>query len=315
MNNFQKLGEPTNMRNQNIHGWLSFFLFSISVGGIFSFIYPIVTFKFQEYEFNYLLAGGDLFSAFSLCFISLYALIAFRKKKANAVFLGKVYIILCLVSNLLALILGSYEYNVFNGLTQVVRSIIWTVIWYTYLCKSEQVKELFPVAQRKVYKRDYCMLLSLILIYASCFVLGTYSSQYFIDLHEKNAIENFQLGENDYTDGVIAFTAPQGITCEKYDTEDNTSYHELGVSDSINITIVSGYDTDNTDQAFETYWKDWQDTDMETYKMNVLANKKYKIKNGHCRFRATRYEAEVPVIWEFALLFDKHSGKVCVFSC
>ena len=41
--------------NENIHGWLSFFLFCIGLRGAFNFIYLLATFKIQDYSFNYIL--------------------------------------------------------------------------------------------------------------------------------------------------------------------------------------------------------------------------------------------------------------------
>lgn len=300
--------------DSNIQGWLLFFLFSITVGGVFSFIYPIVTFKFQEYVFNYFLAGADLFFAFSLFSFSIYTLIAFWKRKPNAVFCGKAYIVLCLASNLFLLLIGNYEENGIGSFAQIVRSLIWTSIWYIYLCKSEQVKRHIPVGYRKVYKRDYCILYSIVFIYILCICLGIATQKQFIALHEKDMIEKKNLSENDYTDGTIIFTVPEGFRCHKRETENNINYHELEKNDSISISIVSDYDTKNTNQNFEYYWNNWRDMEMKEYENTVLASTKYTIYDSYCHFRSIRYETESPVIWDFALLFNERSGKVCLFS-
>lgn len=74
------------LETTRIHGWLSFFLFSIIVGGLISAIYPIITFDIEEYWGSYVLGMTDIVSGIMLFALAIYTLMAFCKRKPNAVF-------------------------------------------------------------------------------------------------------------------------------------------------------------------------------------------------------------------------------------
>ena len=90
--------------------------------------------------------------------------------------------------------------------------------------------------------------------------------------------------------------------------------HILEKGDSIHITITGGYDTQNTNSNFEYYWNNWKDSEMNNHTNVILENSKYTIHDNYCHFRSIRYEADTPIVWSFALLFNEYSGKVCVCS-
>ena len=77
------------LETTRIHGWLSFFLFSIFVGGLVSAIYPIITFNIEDYWGSYVLGMTDIASGVMLFALAVYTLVAFCKRKPNAVFFGK----------------------------------------------------------------------------------------------------------------------------------------------------------------------------------------------------------------------------------
>lgn len=299
--------------NEDIHGWLSFFLFCIGVGGAFRVIYLAATFKIQEYGFNFILFGSDLFWALSMCGLSVYTLVAFWKRSPDAVFIGKAYSILCFITNVFFLVIGKFEEQGLDSLSSTLSALMWTTIWYVYFSKSPQVKRLIPMTYRRVLKYDYYIIISIVAIYSLGIMSGTAMRQYFIDLHEKNIVSKLHLGKNDYTDGIIAFTAPKGFTCRKYENEGIIS-HILEKGDSIHITIAGGYDAQNTNSNFEYYWNNWKDSEMNDYVNVILENHKYTIHDNYCHFRSIRYEADTPIVWSFALLFNEYSGKVCVCS-
>ena len=299
--------------NENIHGWLSFFLFCIGLRGAFNFIYLLATFKIQDYSFNYILLGSNFLVALLMWGLSVYTLIAFWKRSTNAVFLGKNYAILCFIANLASLIIGDFEEYGIGNLSRILSASMWCVAWYIYFSKSAQVKRLIPVLYRKPFKCDNYIIAFILSIYSLGIGLGIITQQYFTDLHEKNIVSKLHLGKNDYTDGVIVFTAPEGFTCHKYENEGITS-HILEKGDSIHITITGGYDTQNTNSNFEYYWNNWKDSEMNNHTNVILENSKYTIHDNYCHFRSIRYEADTPIVWSFALLFNEYSGKICVCS-
>ena len=299
--------------NENIHGWLSFFLFCIGVGGAFNFIFLLVTFTPQEYNFNYILLGSDLLGALLMWGLSVYILVAFWRRTTNAVFLGKTYAVLCFILNIVLSIVGDFEDYAIGSSSHSLSASMWSVVWYIYFSKSSQVKRLIPVLYRKPFKYDNYIIAFILSIYSLGIGLGIITQQYFTDLHEKNIVSKLHLGKNDYTDGVIFFTAPEGFTCHKYENEGITS-HILEKGDSIHITITGGYDTQNTNSNFEYYWNNWKDSEMNNHTNVILENSKYTIHDNYCHFRSIRYEADTPIVWSFALLFNEYSGKVCVCS-
>lgn len=299
--------------NENIHGWLSFFLFCIGVGGAFNFIFLLVTFTPQEYDFNYILLGSDLLGALLMWGLSVYILVAFWRRTTNAVFLGKTYAVLCFILNIVLSIVGDFEDYAIGSSSHSLSASMWSVVWYIYFSKSLQVKRLIPVLYRKPFKCDNYIIAFILSIYSLGIGLGIITQQYFTDLHEKNIVSKLHLGKNDYTDGVIVFTAPEGFTCHKYENEGITS-HILEKGDSIHITITGGYDTQNTNSNFEYYWNNWKDSEMNNHTNVILENSKYTIHDNYCHFRSIRYEADTPIVWSFALLFNEYSGKVCVCS-
>lgn len=109
--------------------WLSFFLFQVFVGGLISLIYPIVTFKLEDYGGSYILAMSDISIGILSFILAIQTLKAFSNRKRNAVFLGVSYMIICVVSNLLIVFSGSYEQTGMDGAPSIMRSLIWSGIW------------------------------------------------------------------------------------------------------------------------------------------------------------------------------------------
>ena len=245
--------------------------------------------------------------------LSVYILVAFWRRTTNAVFLGKTYAVLCFILNIVLSIVGDFEDYAIGSSSHSLSASMWSVVWYIYFSKSSQVKRLIPVLYRKPFKCDNYIIAFILSIYSLGIGLGIITQQYFTDLHEKNIVSKLHLGKNDYTDGVIVFTAPEGFTCHKYENEGITS-HILEKGDSIHITITGGYDTQNTNSNFEYYWNNWKDSEMNNHTNVILENSKYTIHDNYCHFRSIRYEADTPIVWSFALLFNEYSGKVCVCS-
>lgn len=50
------------------------------------------------------------------------------------------YVVVTFITNILALISGEFEETGLGSLPRIVRSLVWGVIWFSYLTYSEQVK-------------------------------------------------------------------------------------------------------------------------------------------------------------------------------
>lgn len=120
--------------NTNIHGWLSFFIFAIALGGLISAFSSVATYNAEDYAGSIWLGSIDVFLGFGLLAIAIYTIYAFCQRKPNAVFYGRLYVILVFVTNIISVI-GSEDAG-FSELNQAVRGIIWGTVWFFYLLLS-----------------------------------------------------------------------------------------------------------------------------------------------------------------------------------
>ncbi|MBR1792543.1 MAG: hypothetical protein IJ764_02770 [Bacteroidales bacterium] len=152
--------------DDEVHGWVRFVLITIGLGGIISFLYPLIQQLSQPQIDNSLLGWSDAVEGALFLVLAIYAIVQMAKKRPNGVFLMKSYLIVCFVSNLLGIILydngdGS---DFFYNLPRMRSTTIWTAIWYTFLCVSPQIKRLFPKEKRKVKRVDKWLVASFLLI-------------------------------------------------------------------------------------------------------------------------------------------------------
>lgn len=306
--------------NTNIHGWLSFFFFAIAVGGLISAIYPIATFNAADYAGNIWLGAIDILMGIGMLAIASYTIYAFTQRKPNAVFYGRLYVVLVFVTNIISLI-GNPDAGL-GGVKQTFRGIIWGIIWFLYLLYSEQVQEVIPKSFRKVSKFDWGVLAAIIVIPFLCFAIGMSNLNAEVENREsmEAEIREVPLADNERTDGKIIFAIPDGFQCESEEVEpmpgSKLMLFSLNNESIGNGTICSDYDNDSSIKNFDEYWKGWEGEDDKKYpKTNV--DRGSKTINGHnCMYRVIRYNVNgIHVYWRFHILFDDLSGKCCVVSC
>ena len=303
-------------QNTEIRGWLSFFLFSIIAGGFISFIYPIITYNSQEYSGSFFLSIADPVQGFMLFGLACYTLYSFINRETNAVFLAKTYLTVIFIVNLLLVIIGGYEQNGLGSLPQLIRSLIWAVIWFIFLHQSTVVQEVIPVEYRKAKHIDYYIIAAIIIVPLLLIALGLKEIYSTHEEQQANFIENTVLGANEYTDGKIIFKCDDGFSCEKEEIQDPPiTIYRLENESLASITICSDYDTDVTLSNFNSYCENWEDESIKDYKSTVIENRTDAI-NGHDYFVQTKkYTVDENVLfWHFVLLFDKQTGKVAVIS-
>lgn len=295
-----------------IHGWLTFFLFSIAVGGLFSALYPILTYNVTEYDGSHFLAICDVALGIMLFALACYVIYSFCKRKSNAVFLAKMYVVVTFTSNTLLLLGGGYEDTGLGSLPQIIRSLVWGIIWFLYLSFSEQVQDIIPKSYRKTFSRDYYFMVAFIIIPILCISIGIGDIFSQRNEQEKEFISKTELNYNEYTDGRIIFTKPDGFTCEKQELEDpKITLFDLE-SEYGYIRIVSDYDTDVSVKNFNSYWDGWEDDELKDIAYKEILNEKRKINGNPYFIKSVLYETENPIKWDFAMLFNPQTGKVCV---
>lgn len=301
--------------NQSIKGWLTFFLFSIGLGGIISAIYPIATYNVAEYEGSHFLALSDVVIGVMLLALASYTIYSFVKRKPNSVFLGKMYVIIVLVTNVISLLGGELEETGFESSKGAIRGIFWGVIWLMYLIFSKQVQEIIPKSYRKVFNRDYYIIVAFVVISLLCIGLGVVEGVKSSYRSETEFISSSELAYNEYTDGIIIFAKPFGYTCEKQEIDDpEITLYVLDVENEATITICSDYDSDISASNFSSYWENWRDESLEDIRFREIVDAKRTINGNPCFIKTIEYQTEVPINWDFVLLFNKETDKVCVVS-
>ena len=147
MENTSNLIPPT-PKQKYVRGWLSFFLFVVGFGSLFSLIMSIVGFSSVDNVgfITCLFSGIDILFSLGLVALAGYTIYAFLYIRPNAVFLGKLYVIIIFISNMLVLLSGEMPDTGWDSLPQVVKALVWSFIWFSYLCVSRQVENLFPLS-------------------------------------------------------------------------------------------------------------------------------------------------------------------------
>ena len=303
--------------NTSIHGWLSFFLFILTLGGLISGLYPIATFNVSEYDGNYYLAWGDVAFGILLLAVATLTVYSFIQRKPDAVFLGKTYQVAVFASSLLNLLLGGYSADGVGSMPQLIRSLVWSVIWFCYLTFSNQVNEVIPKSYRRINSKDFCLAGALLFVPLLLMAIGLSN---ILNSREKEAeafLERIELSEDERSDGRIVFEIPRGFTCEEnFVTEYNLKIYYLESEDIGSITLCSDYDGDKSKKNFLDYCENWEDEDAKDYSSEIVTDDTRTANGNSYYYRAKKYDINgSEVFWRFCLMFDTASSKVCIISC
>lgn len=136
--------EVMNDENHTIGGWLAFFLWiGIGFGALMSVV--IVCLSFSELLISTWLVVAQLVTLLCLCTIAISTIVAFYKRKSNAKALAYTYIATIVIDGIFAIamyfaIADAQEMNLIDS----IRSILWGIIWGTYLASSTRVEHIVP---------------------------------------------------------------------------------------------------------------------------------------------------------------------------
>ena len=301
-------------KDRQIGGWLSFFLFVVGMGAALTVIFTFYNFSFASYDMGlgevvaYVCAAVDILFSLGIGGLAVYTILAFHKKRPNAVFLGKSYVIVIFLSNSLILLSGEYEDTGLGSLTQIIKALVWGIIWFTYLSVSQQVSDIFPKEERKIPKRDKYIVGSLLV--TPLLLIGV---SLLISLGSMVPRMDISLSAGEATDGNIAFRMPDNFMYEKIDTLGSV-YHTFAQGDSIWGTIIGLYDTNSSEEYFKECVDSWRDTSLDGYDFSV-DNTVFKVVNHNLmRTQTIRYATQRPLLWNFATLFSPETGKACIVS-
>ena len=187
--------------NTQIKGWLIFFLLAIFVGGLISAISSFTNFNAADYGGNIWIGAVDIFIGVCLFAIAIYTIYAFIQRKPNALFYGRLYVFLVFTTNIISAFGGDLE---FGTVKQVVRGVIWSIIWFFYLLLSNQVQRVIPKSFRKVKTSDWSILAVFIMIPILCFAIGVanlnfkgYSTENITQKNHENPLTDTVIVDND----------------------------------------------------------------------------------------------------------------------
>lgn len=298
--------------DEKIHGWLKFFLiFFVGIGSIASLIISIATFEAGD---NFWISSSDIVFATIYLVTAVLTLVAFHKRDTDAVFLAKTFVVLCFASNLLGLFATDGEVGSDKIITRLIRSIIWCCIWFIYLCNSNQVESLIPGSYRKTKTRDWIIIAAVVLLPFICIGLGVASDKKTHAETEVVALSNLNLSDNQFTDGRIVLTTPNGTDCDESMAEGTKVFTISDAETGADVTVVSDYDTDITKKNFNNYWRGWKSDELDEIHYEVIKDDKKSTEDITVFYKLIRAELENPVDWEFALVFHHRTGKVCLIS-
>lgn len=134
--------------------WLKLFLFVILYCGFGSILAPV--FHWDYFDQNREVIGYGLI-VFGLLqtVLALQTINAFRKRKRDAVLLGKLSTIIICVADFLYVLTNCDGSVGINQYAPFVRGLVTAIIWLIYLCVSKRVDAIIPSYCRKSFKRDY----------------------------------------------------------------------------------------------------------------------------------------------------------------
>lgn len=133
--------ERATKEHLTISGWLAIFLWLVIGGGAIASLILSILDVYRDFNFIILL----YYLIFLPCIIlTAYLTIkGFYKRDPKAVSLAKTYIAIKAIDTISSIIM-SVILDDYTGIQQIVRSMIWCGIWYSYIVDSKKVKVLIP---------------------------------------------------------------------------------------------------------------------------------------------------------------------------
>ena len=149
-----------------IKGFFGFYLFwSIPIGVILTLIRTFATFDSSAYASSDFLLAFDMFFTAFYVVTCIYVIYAFVKCKPDAVFMAKFQLLMLFLSNVIVVISGETENTSFTG-------IIWSIIFFLYVCFSDDVKDRIPKETRKLTKFTKIFFPASLITVCICFLIG-----------------------------------------------------------------------------------------------------------------------------------------------
>lgn len=304
----------------SISGWLGFFLFAIGAGAVISTIFILATTNSDEYAGNMWLTMADPIIALCGLGVAIYTIYAFNKRKPNAVFFAKLYLIIIFATNIFALIGGEFDSTGLNTAKRAVQGVIFSIFWFIYLCVSKQVEQVIPSSFRKATKRDWLTAIGILVLPFLMLGIGLVQITSIVNERDKKSEEilSIPISEHERTDGKIIFTIPYSFSCTESDVEIEQGL-TIKLFDLENEQVASGYlcsDYDDMNQSkFNEYRENWKEEDVKYKTETPVDNGVREVNGNKCFYKVVSYDMMgAQVYWRFYILYNQSTGKVAVAS-
>lgn len=296
--------------NTRIHGWFAFFIFALALGGLFSLVYPFVTYKASDYIGSALLGMTDIVMGVVLAVVALWAIVSLCRRSPASIFWAKFYTVLVLLTNGLALWLGEAQSG---EMKMEVRGIVWAIVWFAYLTCSQQVQEVIPKCYRRAGVRTWVCAGLLLMLPLGFFAAGVVDAV--IGYQGNVEILQSELSDGELTDGHVVFDKLDGWSfgLSKVDDVNVCSFTN---DQELVMTLVSALDADASKDNFIQTAAACANADFEKLAHRIVLDDMDTV-NGHVRhYRIVQYDRDdsVPVFWHFACMFDRDTGKVVIVN-
>ena len=135
----------------DIKGFFAFFVYwAIPISLILTLINFISSYNSADYAGSFFLKAFDVVFILFYVYFCIYTIYAFVKRKPDAVFFAKYLLIILFLTNLISLLTGNTDNGPLDNVPRILTSILWSIIFYVFLCCSEDVKDRIPKETRKV---------------------------------------------------------------------------------------------------------------------------------------------------------------------
>lgn len=234
--------------DEPIGGWLALFLY-LGIGG------GIVLTAIQTFSE---LAKGNLppllnwlFIGFTIVYFALgiFTITAFHKRNPDAVALAKTFVVITFISGVVGLIGEDY--------TAAIRTLIWSLVWFAFLCTSTKTERIIPRSYRKFSTRCW------ILIIATCVLAGSLVGAVIWEVNKKREglqtmsqnLLSLNLAPGEYSNGEFIVKIPEGFNYSEQ-LEDGMKILQFSSSNT-NIVMYGTYESFGINDFNDT-WKEFE---------------------------------------------------------
>lgn len=316
---------------KGVGGWLSFFIFTLVVSIVIDFIVGIEDISSVVSATDILTSSKIWLGTLDVLFFAgiigfiMYTIYSLSTLKPNAVSLAKMALVMTFTNNLLLVIFTSIsgqeipESTIFSNSSVLIRSLIFSVIWFWYLSVSKRVKNTYPPQTRKTYTIDKILFFGILAIPIVIYLIG------FIGLAAQNSTvmnisQSFEikraLVENEYSDGRIFFKKPLDLEIKK-EYIGVAPVFVLSKDEDMSITLVSDLlDTDHK-KYFDEFYNEAYDGLSQGYELDYTVLKEEQTTNANGLEyikKSIRIDGEDTIIWTLMILFDNSSNKIAGIS-